>query len=89
MACIDWFIISVFLLLILAVGVAVSSGYLREIIENCDSDRILFGSDGGSAENIIEYGIEKYLHLGIGEDRLRRIFYDNAQRLLPQKFRDR
>jgi predicted TIM-barrel fold metal-dependent hydrolase len=65
-------------------GCAVSSGYLRQIIENCNPDRLLFGSDGGSAENIIDYGIDKYLQLGLGEDILRRIFYDNPRRLLPQ-----
>ena len=62
---------------------AVSSGYVQEIIERSSIDRILFGSDGGSAENIIEYGIEKYLRIGLDEQKLRKIFYENPQRLLP------
>jgi len=69
-------------------GCAVSSGYLKQIIESCDINRILYGSDGGFAEGIVEHAIDKYLHIGLDEAVRQKIFYDNPQKLLPTRYKN-
>ena len=61
-----------------------SSGRLNYVIEKCPTEKIIFGSDGGSGlEGIVEELINKVLATGVNYQKLQKIFYNNAKRILP------
>jgi len=59
-----------------------SAGYIREIINICPVEKLLFGSDGGFAPNLIRSAIVKLQCSGAPDKILRKIFQDNPRRLL-------
>lgn len=60
-----------------------SSGSIAEAIRRCPVERLLYGSDGGFAPNVIELCITKVRETGASEKTLQAIFYDNPNRLIP------
>ncbi|MBU0714591.1 MAG: amidohydrolase family protein [Verrucomicrobia bacterium] len=60
-----------------------SGGYSEQIIRHCPVERLLFGSDGGFMPNLIKLAIAKLHETDAPASVLRKIFYDNPQRLLP------
>jgi predicted TIM-barrel fold metal-dependent hydrolase len=60
-----------------------SAGNIQEIVRRCPADRLLFGTDAGFVPNLIEPAIARMLDLDIPEETLKKIFYKNAQTLLP------
>lgn len=62
---------------------SLSSGYIREIIRQCPSERLLYGSDAGFTPGIIETAVEKVKDTGVPEGILEQIFYENPSRFIP------
>jgi uncharacterized protein len=61
----------------------ISAGLIKEVIQRCPIDKLLFGSDGGFMPNLIMMSIEKLLSTGASEEVLEHVFHHNPQRLLP------
>jgi len=61
----------------------VSCGHIEQIIHRCPPERLLFGSDGGFASQLIELRIDMLRETDASASVLRQIFYANPQRLLP------
>ena len=61
-----------------------SSGLLNRVIQQCPAEKIMFGSDGGFGQvGVIEERIDEFLATDANDQTLRKIFYDNAKRILP------
>jgi uncharacterized protein len=65
---------------------SLSAGYIKEIVNKCDINRILFGSDGGFSPGITDLAIDKVKSTGLDEESLEKIFYKNPRRLIPSVF---
>lgn len=64
-------------------GCSGSCGYLAEILRRAPAERLLFGSDGGFAADLVGQALDKYAATGAPESLLRRIFEENPRRLCP------
>jgi predicted TIM-barrel fold metal-dependent hydrolase len=61
-----------------------SSGHMKEAIEQCPADRLLFGSDGGFGAFVVRNAITKIVATGASSAVQERIFFLNPRRLLPR-----
>ncbi len=61
---------------------SVSSGYMMEIFNRCPPDKLMYGSDGGVAVNIVKDAINKIMATGASKNTLRKIFYDIPQSIV-------
>ncbi len=59
------------------------AGCIQEFIRQCPAERLLFGTDAGFGDNLIKPAITGYLDLGVSDEILNKIFYENAKALLP------
>lgn len=62
---------------------SLSAGSMKEVLNRCPHERLLYGSDGGLRPGIIAPAIAKLLSVTSDESLLRAIFYENPQRILP------
>ena len=62
---------------------SISCGHIEQIVQRCPPERLLFGSDGGVMPHLIKLAIAKLRETDAPASALRKIFYDNPQRLLP------
>ena len=64
---------------------SVSAGYIRQIIDQCPAEKLLFGSDGGFTANLARDAIAKLCASKAPQESLDKIFFGNAEKILPFK----
>jgi len=62
---------------------SLSAGPIREVLRRCPADKLLFGSDGGLGPGAVRPALAKFTGVDLPAEDLNKVFFANAQRLLP------